>query len=55
VFPVRYGLNLEILFRYYRKQTNPSSRQRGCYVRTNIESVQLVVKKKNSGHESQGA
>jgi hypothetical protein len=27
--------------REYSKQTNPSSRQRGCYVRTNIERVQL--------------
>jgi hypothetical protein len=32
--------------------TNPSSRQRGCYIRTVIARVQL--KRKISGRESQG-
>jgi hypothetical protein len=36
----------------YSWETNPSSRQRGCYIRTITAGVQL---KKNSGRGSQGA
>jgi hypothetical protein len=35
------------------QETNPSSRQRGCYIRTITARAQL--KKKISGRESQGA
>jgi hypothetical protein len=35
------------------QMTDPSSRQRGCYIRTMTAGVQL--RKKNSGRESQGA
>jgi hypothetical protein len=37
----------------YSQQANPSSRQRGCYIRTITARAQL--KKKLSGRESQGA
>jgi hypothetical protein len=37
----------------YSYQTNPSSRQRGCYIKTTTASVQL--KNKISVRESQGA
>jgi hypothetical protein len=38
----------------YSQQTNPSSRLRGCYIRTNTATVQLG-NKKISGRWSQGA
>jgi hypothetical protein len=37
----------------HKQQTDPSSRQRGGYIRTMTAGVQL--RKKNSGHVSQGA
>jgi hypothetical protein len=36
-------------------ETNPSSSQRGCYIRTITARVQLGNKKKKCGHDPQGA